>query len=106
MLEKKIAGDVMEWIDLKRLDTLIQQTEALGACVEEIGQSLYGVTVGDKHATRTVVIVAGLHAAEVIAPLTAMSILQTLVHNPVSIELVNLKRLVLDLYISHREKQV
>ena len=79
-------SDVMEWVDLKHLDTLIQQMDALGACVEEIGvsgesRSIYGVTVGDERATRTVVIVAGLHAAEVIAPLTAISILQTLVYN-------------------------
>jgi predicted deacylase len=38
--------------------------------------------VGDEQATRTVVIIAGFHAAEVIAPLTAISILQTLVENP------------------------
>ncbi len=77
----------MKWADLKRIDTLIQQTKVLGACIEEIGvsgegRSLYGVTVGDKHASRTVVIVAGLHAAEVIAPLTAISILQTFVRKP------------------------
>lgn len=77
----------MEWGDLKRLDKLIRQTEALGACVEEIGisgegRSLYGVTVGNERATRTVAIVAGLHAAEVIAPLTAVSILQQLVRDP------------------------
>jgi Zinc carboxypeptidase len=74
----------MKWVDLKRLDTLIQQTEILGAYVEEIGvsgegRSLYGVTVGDEQASRTAVIVAGLHAAEVIAPLTALSILQAFV---------------------------
>ncbi|MDJ0707036.1 MAG: M14 family zinc carboxypeptidase [Leptolyngbyaceae cyanobacterium MO_188.B28] len=79
----------MEWVDLKQLDTLIQQIKVLGACVEEIGisgegRSIYGVTVGDEQATRTVVIVAGLHAAEVIAPLTAISILQTLVGQPPS----------------------
>jgi hypothetical protein len=76
----------MEWVDLKQLDTLIQQTKALGAHVEEIGvsgegRSIYGVTVGDEQATRTVAIVAGLHADEVIGPLTAISILQTLVCN-------------------------
>jgi Zinc carboxypeptidase len=86
ILEEEFMGSVMEWVDLKQLDMLIQQTKALGAYVEEIGvsgegQSIYGVTVGDKQATRTVVIVAGLHAAEVIAPLTAISILQTLVYN-------------------------
>jgi Zinc carboxypeptidase len=74
----------MEWTDLKQIDTLIQQTKALGACVEEIGvsgegRSIYGVTVGNEQAARTVVIVAGLHAAEVIGPLTAISILQTIV---------------------------
>lgn len=77
----------MEWVDLKQLDTLIQQTEALGTDVEEIGvsgegRSIYAVTIGDKQATRTVVIVAGFHATEVIAPLTAISILQTLAENP------------------------
>ncbi|WP_161634914.1 M14 family zinc carboxypeptidase [Leptolyngbya sp. Heron Island J] len=77
----------MEWVDLKQLDTLIRQIEDLGACVEEIGisgegRSIYGVTVGAQQATRTVVIVAGLHGAEVIAPLTAISILQTLVSQP------------------------
>jgi Zinc carboxypeptidase len=66
--------------------TLIQQTEVLGACVEKIGvsgegRSIYGVTVGNEQATRTVLIVAGFHAAEVIAPLTAISILQTLIRN-------------------------
>jgi hypothetical protein len=76
----------MEWVDLKQLDTLIEQTKALGAYVEEIGVSgegrtIYGVSVGNEQATRTVVIVAGLHAAEIIAPLTAVSILQTLVYN-------------------------
>ena len=69
----------MEWTDLKHLDTLIQQTEALGARVEEIGvsgggRSLYSVTVEGEQATRTVVIVAGLHADEVIGPMTAISI--------------------------------
>ncbi|MGF1988839.1 MAG: M14 family zinc carboxypeptidase [Nostoc sp. ZfuVER08] len=77
----------MEWVDLKQLDTLIQQTEVLGADVEEIGvsgegRSIYALTIGDKQATRTVVIVAGFHAIEVIAPLTAISILQTLADNP------------------------
>jgi hypothetical protein len=76
----------MQWGDLKQLDTLIQQTKALGAQVEEIGvsgegRSIYGVTVGDEQATRTVAVVAGLHADEVIGPLTAISILQTLVCN-------------------------
>lgn len=76
----------MKWVDLKQLDTLIEQTKALGAYVEEIGVSgegrtIYGVSVGNEQATRTVVIVAGLHAAEIIAPLTAVSILQTLVYN-------------------------
>lgn len=76
----------MEWVDLKQLDTLIEQTKALGAYVEEIGVSgegrtIYGVSVGNEQATRTVVIVAGLHAGEIIAPLTAVSILQTLVYN-------------------------
>ena len=77
----------MEWIDLKQLDPLIHQMKDLGAVVEEIGvsgegRSIYGVTVGDEQATRTVVIVAGFHADEVIGPITAISILQTLVFNP------------------------
>lgn len=79
----------MEWVDLKQLDTLVQQTKAQGAGVEEIGisgegRSIHAVTVGAEQASRTVVIVAGFHAAEVIAPLTAISILQTLVENPPS----------------------
>ncbi len=77
----------MEWVDLKKLDRLIEQTKVLGAYVEEIGvsgegRSIYAVTVGDEQADRTVLVVAGFHAAEVIAPLTAISILQTLVENP------------------------
>jgi murein tripeptide amidase MpaA len=77
----------MEWVDLKRLDTLIQQTQTLGAEVEEIGvsgegRSIYAVTVGNEQATRTVVVVAGLHAAEVVAPLTAISLLQKLAEDP------------------------
>lgn len=87
--EPKIISAVMKWIDLKQLDTLIQQTKSLGAGVEEIGvsgegRSIYAVTFGDEQSTRTVVIVAGFHADEVIAPLTALSILQTLVENPPS----------------------
>ncbi|MBE9115425.1 hypothetical protein IQ249_05875 [Lusitaniella coriacea LEGE 07157] len=78
---------LMEWVDLKQLDTLIQQTKVLGADVEEIGvsgegRSIYAVTVGDKQATRTVAIIAGFHAAEVIAPLAAIYMLQALVNNP------------------------
>ncbi len=77
----------MEWVDLKQIDTLIQQIKVLGVDVKEIGvsgegRSIYAITVGDEEADRTVVIVAGFHAAEVIAPLTAISILQTLVEKP------------------------
>ena len=77
----------MEWTDLKRLDSLIRDTEAWGAEVEEIGvssegRSLYGVTVGDRYAAHTVVVVAGCHADEVIGPLTAVSMLQSLVQQP------------------------
>jgi Zinc carboxypeptidase len=78
----------MKWSDLKQLDTLIQQTEALGADVKEIGvsgegRSIYGITIGDEQATGTVVIVAGFHADEVIGPLTALSMIQTLAcHQP------------------------
>ncbi|MBE9098684.1 M14 family zinc carboxypeptidase [Vacuolonema iberomarrocanum] len=76
----------MEWADLKQLDRLIQKTQDLGACVEEIGvsgegRSLYGVTVGGTQATPTVVIVAGCHADEVIGPLTAIFMLQTLLRD-------------------------
>jgi hypothetical protein len=86
ILEEEFMVSVMEWADLKQLEKLIQETRALGACVEEIGvsgegRSIYGVTVGEEKATRTVVIVAGFHAAEVIAPLTAISILQSLIEN-------------------------
>ena len=84
ILKEEFTDNVMEWSDLKQLDKLIQQTEALGACVEEIGvsgegRSIYGVTVGGEQATRTVVIVAGFHADEVIGSLTAISLLQKLV---------------------------
>ncbi|MBE9169325.1 hypothetical protein IQ238_17965 [Pleurocapsales cyanobacterium LEGE 06147] len=79
----------MEWTDLKRLDSFIQKTEVLGARVEEIGvsgegRSLYAITVGNKQAARTVVIVAGCHADEIIGPLAAVSILQSLVQKPFS----------------------
>ncbi len=79
----------MEWTDLQRIDTFIQETEALGARIEEIGvsgegRSLYGITVGDKHADRTVAIVAGCHADEIIGPLSAVSMLQSLVQKPFS----------------------
>lgn len=74
----------MEWKDLKQLEILIGQTKALGADVEEIGvsaegRSIYGVTIGDERATRTIAIVAGFHADEVIGPLTAISIIRSLV---------------------------
>ena len=79
----------MQWTDLRRLDILIQETKALGARIEEIGvsgegRSLYGITVGDKHADRTVAIVAGCHADEIIGPLSAVSMLQSLVQKPIS----------------------
>ena len=47
------------------------------------GRSVYGVKVGDESANRTILIIAGLHAAEIIAPLTALSILQMLCDHPV-----------------------
>ncbi|MEM1253973.1 MAG: M14 family zinc carboxypeptidase [Cyanobacteria bacterium P01_H01_bin.21] len=77
----------MEWNDLTRLDSVILETKALGACVEEIGVSaegrtLYGITLGSQ--APTVVIVAGFHADEVIGPLTAISVLQRLLKQPVS----------------------
>ena len=79
----------MEWVDLKRLHTFIQQAEALGATVEEIGvsgegRSIYAITVGVEQASPTVVIVAGCHGTEVIGPMAALSMLQTLVENPPS----------------------
>lgn len=78
----------MQWTDIKQIDRLILQTKSLGAAVEEIGvsgegRSLYGVTIGRKDAPCTVLIVAGFHADEVIAPLAALSILQTIVRCPV-----------------------
>ena len=78
----------MEWTDLKRLDDLILETEAVGAQVEEIGvsgegRSLYGVTIGDRSATRTVFVIAGCHADEIIGPLTAVSLLQSLAQKPI-----------------------
>ncbi|PZD75194.1 hypothetical protein C1752_00483 [Acaryochloris thomasi RCC1774] len=77
----------MEWTDLKQLDNLILGTKALGTQIEEIGvsgegRSLYGVTVGDKPATRTIVIIAGCHADEIIGPLAAVSMIQDLVRQP------------------------
>ena len=77
----------MEWIDLKRLDSLIRETEALGAEIEEIGvsregRSLYGIVVGDRSSERTIVTVAGCHADEIIGPLASVSMLQSLVRQP------------------------
>ncbi|MEO1145955.1 MAG: M14 family zinc carboxypeptidase [Cyanobacteria bacterium J06638_22] len=85
-LEEALGDTAMEWADLKQLDRQIRKMEDLGARVEEIGvsgegRSLYGVTVGGPQATRTVVIVAGCHADEVIGPLTAIFMLQTLLHH-------------------------
>ncbi|MEO1521844.1 MAG: M14 family zinc carboxypeptidase [Cyanobacteria bacterium J06633_2] len=78
----------MQWTDLKRLDNLILETQSQGAQIEEIGISgegrlLYGVTVGDPGAARTVSIIAGCHASEIIGPLAAVSMLQTLVKRPI-----------------------
>ncbi|MDY6938324.1 MAG: M14 family zinc carboxypeptidase [Cyanobacteriota bacterium] len=77
----------MNWTDLKQLDRLIRETEALGAEVEEIGvsgegRSLYGVTIGDREANRTIALVAGCHADEIISPLTAISMVRRLVRQP------------------------
>lgn len=79
----------MDWTDLKRFDSFIWKIKALGAHIEEIGASsegraLYGITVGNTHAARTVVIVAGCHADEIIGPLAAVSIIQGLVQKPIS----------------------
>lgn len=73
----------MKWVDLKQLDPIIQETKALGASVEEIGVSdeerpIYAVTIGAEQASWTVVVVAGFHATEVVAPLAAISLIQTL----------------------------
>lgn len=78
----------MEWMDLKRLDGLILETEALGAQIEEIGvsgegRSLYGITAGDQTAARTVVIIAGCHANEIVGPLAAVSMLQSILKRPI-----------------------
>ena len=79
----------MEWTDLKRLNSFIQETKTLGASVEEIGVSgegraLHAITVGDRQAARTVVLVAGCHADEIIGPLAAVSMIQNLVQKPFS----------------------
>ncbi|MBE9079954.1 hypothetical protein IQ241_22135 [Romeria aff. gracilis LEGE 07310] len=73
----------IEWTDIKQLDRLVLETEALGTQVEVIGLSgedrpLYGVTVGDSTATRTIAVIAGCHAGEIIGPLSALSLLRQL----------------------------
>jgi hypothetical protein len=78
----------MQWTDLKRLDSLILETQTLGASVETIGvsaegRSLYGVTVGDQQADYTVMILAGCHATEIIGSLAAVAILQSIVRSPI-----------------------
>lgn len=77
----------MKWTDLRQLDSLILETEKAGAQIEEIGVSaegrpLYGVTAGDRAAARTVFIIAGCHANEPIGPLTAVSLIQSIVQQP------------------------
>lgn len=78
----------MKWTDIKRIDSLVLETKSLGAQVEEIGASregrpLYGVTAGDRTATRTIGIIAGCHAGEIIGPLAAISMIQRLVSQPI-----------------------
>lgn len=78
----------MEWTDLKRIDSLILETEAEGSQIEAIGvsgegRSLYGITIGDKTAARTIMIIAGCHAAEMVGPLAAVSVIQSLAQRPI-----------------------
>lgn len=86
MLRQTCIDVVMEWADMKRFDSFIREAEASGALVEQIGVSgegraLQAITLGDK-AARTVVIVAGCHADEIIGPLAAVSLIQNLVQKP------------------------
>ncbi|WP_416671837.1 M14 family zinc carboxypeptidase [Egbenema bharatensis] len=78
----------MQWSDLNQLDSLILETAALGASIEQIGvsgegRSLYGVTVGEEQAKYTVVILAGCHATEIVGSLAAVAILQSIVQTPI-----------------------
>jgi len=75
----------MDWTDLGRLSALMQQLTSAGLTVAEIGRSgegrpIYGVTAGDRQADRVVAIAAGYHATELIGPLTAITLLQSLPH--------------------------
>ncbi|PSB64458.1 hypothetical protein C7B61_12190, partial [filamentous cyanobacterium CCP1] len=79
----------MQWADLNQLDSLILETAALGASIEQIGvsgegRSLYGVTVGEEQAKYTVVILAGCHATEIVGSLAAVAILRSIVQTPIS----------------------
>lgn len=73
----------MEWSDLKQFETLL--LEAAGSSIEVIGISgegrpIYGVTFGHLQASAAVVVVAGMHADEVIGPLAALALIRKLVH--------------------------
>lgn len=77
----------MEWIDLKQFETLL--LEAAGPSIEVIGTSsescpIYGVTLGHPQASSTAVVVAGMHADEVIGPLAALALIRKLVHHSLS----------------------
>ncbi|MGC1525375.1 MAG: M14 family zinc carboxypeptidase [Phormidesmis sp.] len=87
-LETNVSALDVEWTDIKRIDSLILESKTLGTQVEEIGISgegrpLYGVTVGDRTAARTIGIIAGCHAGEIIGPLAAISTIQHLANQPI-----------------------
>ncbi len=73
----------MKWKDLKRLETLLLETEKRGAIIKEIGKSgqkrpIYSVTVGDTNPDRAIVAIAGMHADEVVGQLALVDIISKL----------------------------
>jgi Zinc carboxypeptidase len=80
-------GAAMEYRDVKQLEPMILQLAERGAQLHVIGQStqgrpLYSVMVGNAHATSTLLLVAGMHANEIIGSLAAVAFLQQVLAQP------------------------
>ena len=73
----------MDWLDLKRLEALLLETDKRGATIEEIGRSsqqrpIYNVSIGDKNPDFTIVAIAGIHASEIVAQLALVDLISQL----------------------------
>lgn len=77
----------MHYCDIKQINTSIARLSLLGAHVSIIGSSgqgrpMYGVLIGNHLVSTTLLLIAGLHANEIIGPLAAVTFLEQVLNHP------------------------